>query len=785
MSCGCQNSSSNCNGCTPCNCCPPAPPCNPPVCKDPEPCDVALDSKCVIYTGGTLECIGITAGQPPIIKLDKVIETLDDKICQVGLGITYTEDSDCINVTGTGSSTDPLIVSTTIASDPLNIIECTEDGLFASVTANNGLNKVGNAVRLGGNLIVPTTVTTDPTNTLTVAGLVTDPAPSFIITQASSGQLVKTLASSIIPTPTPATTANNGLNMSTPTNVQLGGPLIQNTSVDLDTYSLTFRSGVSGQTGIQIIPGAIQECVTPGNSYDWTTDVFNIWSKIQQNGKSWFKDNVGIGLIPDSDNPSCGNGFKLNVFKPTTSFNNTFSAGRGTTTSTFEMIGALGNDASNGEITSSIVGSLYFSSSTNVDLYGPAKALYSGINGRVTFTGANGNLKTEGYPAPANSQGGPGGALTGVASRGLFHDFGAVKDPANTGPSLATYIGFQALAPQPYRGNTYTGTIDDVVGVQIEDQRGSGIGNDNTDRLAGKGLVTNSWGVRQLGALDRNYFSGNTGIGGNPYPALDTDLTTPNANNAKLFVARSSGFRNSSLTTASDNLLEFTLSGAESPNIIAGLTGRINPAPTANVTIAGGSRIAAVYGYMQYTGTFDITNGLRNGLTGVFGQCSFSSGGTASPTGGDVTHAVALRAGRPLYVNFSYYGGTIANAYGLYIEDQRDDIDDTTNAGYITNSYGVYQEGARDTNYFNGPFQLPSSNLSIGTATLGGGTGTVTVSTTAVKTGAKIFLSVNTPGGTQGFLSAPAASITNGVSFVINSTSATDTSTVNWWIINN
>jgi hypothetical protein len=74
------------------------------------------------------------------------------------------------------------------------------------------------------------------------------------------------------------------------------------------------------------------------------------------------------------------------------------------------------------------------------------------------------------------------------------------------------------------------------------------------------------------------------------------------------------------------------------------------------------------------------------------------------------------------------------------------------------------------------------SNASIGTATLVAGT--VTVSTTAVATGSIIIVSCNTPGGTQGILSAPVGSITNNTSFVINSSNAADTSTVNWWIIN-
>lgn len=83
--------------------------------------------------------------------------------------------------------------------------------------------------------------------------------------------------------------------------------------------------------------------------------------------------------------------------------------------------------------------------------------------------------------------------------------------------------------------------------------------------------------------------------------------------------------------------------------------------------------------------------------------------------------------------------------------------------------------------YFKDIHVDTGANTTIGTATLVGGT--VTVSTNKVLTGDTIFLSRNTPGGTTGDLSAPVASIVNATSFVINSTSALDTSTVNWWII--
>ncbi len=84
---------------------------------------------------------------------------------------------------------------------------------------------------------------------------------------------------------------------------------------------------------------------------------------------------------------------------------------------------------------------------------------------------------------------------------------------------------------------------------------------------------------------------------------------------------------------------------------------------------------------------------------------------------------------------------------------------------------------------FGGKFMYPTPGAADvrGTATMVGGT--VTVSTSQVKTGDLIFTSRNTTGGTAGHLNAPVASIVDGTSFVINSSSGTDTSTVNWWIV--
>jgi len=75
-------------------------------------------------------------------------------------------------------------------------------------------------------------------------------------------------------------------------------------------------------------------------------------------------------------------------------------------------------------------------------------------------------------------------------------------------------------------------------------------------------------------------------------------------------------------------------------------------------------------------------------------------------------------------------------------------------------------------------------NAIAGTATLVAGT--VTVATTSAMTmpNSTILISRNTPGGTLGNLSVPSAAIVDGVSFDIDSDSAMETSTVNWFVIN-
>jgi hypothetical protein len=109
--------------------------------------------------------------------------------------------------------------------------------IIGIITADNGLTKTGNNIRLGGALVTPTTITAGVTNTLTLAGLQTDAAPDFIVTETTAGvvrRISTTALGTLFGTPV---TADNGLTM-TSNNIQLGGILIQNTTIDLDGYNI-------------------------------------------------------------------------------------------------------------------------------------------------------------------------------------------------------------------------------------------------------------------------------------------------------------------------------------------------------------------------------------------------------------------------------------------------------------------------------------------------------------------------------------------------------------------
>lgn len=165
---------------------------------------------------------------------------------------------------------------------------------------------------------------------------------------------------------------------------------------------------------------------------------------------------------------------------------------------------------------------------------------------------------------------------------------------------------------------------------------------------------------------------------------------------------------------------------------------------------------------------FNSTTGYLAKQTGV------SIGGTTSDptivTPGTIEFVVA---GSVAAAFFNSAGSLIMEVSGQVIGP----INGSTNIDLGTSAARM-----RDIYLKGGAFITAGANQSCGTATLVGGT--VTVSNTRVTASSLIFAMCNAPGGIQGILSVDSSKIVASTSFVIDSSNVGDTSTVRWLFIN-
>lgn len=179
---------------------------------------------------------------------------------------------------------------------------------------------------------------------------------------------------------------------------------------------------------------------------------------------------------------------------------------------------------------------------------------------------------------------------------------------------------------------------------------------------------------------------------------------------------------------------------------------------SANVAL-GLSALSAYEGYtaqnnntaVGVTAGADLETGRRNTFLGAFSgidcseayECTFVGEGTSDTVIGAVTRSTAI--------------GAFAN---------------------ITKDNQIVLGTASEVVTVPGGLEISETGSApaMGVATLVGGT--VTVPTTRVTANSRIFLTVQTPGGAQGFLDA--GTRVAGTNFTITSTSGTDTSTVAW-----
>ena len=139
--------------------------------------------------------------------------------------------------------------------------------------------------------------------------------------------------------------------------------------------------------------------------------------------------------------------------------------------------------------------------------------------------------------------------------------------------------------------------------------------------------------------------------------------------------------------------------------------------------------------------------------------------------------AITANAGAVFTITGSA-GGALSPAAGDMIIAAGTNIASTSGAGHTITING--SSTPTFTTATTGKLVVTSASGYSGT-TVAMIAGTTTVLTALVAAADTICLSANTPAGAQGALYVSA--VTPGVSFVITSTSATDTSTVNWTLI--
>ena len=344
----------------------------------------------------------------------------------------------------------------------------------SAIDANNGLTDIGGTIQLGGPLIQTTTITTDSTNTLTIGGLVTNTTPTGILTTNGSGVMTTTSLSALLNN----LTANNGLNKSTSTNVQLGGTLIQTTTVDLASYTLSFRSTAYG-TGIVLVPGVSED--------NYVSDTNKFYGKNYIEDNTWFQSNVGIdaNAKPSTDQVY---GTRLHVSRNWATFPLTYTIGTTTTRNSFNMYDVTGTFANIGNFTACFNSVNYFvgqavniaSSFPSYDVYDHD---YTALNSTMNFGSSYSTVL--------------GGSLSSMSARGYF--ITATGDP---GGALDKFTTCRLLPAQDDGAQPFLGTVTTLVGLEIGDQK---------HYLLTK-ATGQSYGIQQLGTEDENKFFGNMNL---------------------------------------------------------------------------------------------------------------------------------------------------------------------------------------------------------------------------------------------------------------------------------
>lgn len=324
--------------------------------------------------------------------------------------------------------------------------------------------------------------------------------------------------------------------------------------------------------------------------------------------------------------------------------------------------------------------------------------------------------------------------------------------------------------------------------------------------------TTDTWAQRSLAAPAAGFTITNpAGVAGNPTFVLADDLAALEALATTGFADRTgaSTWATRTLTGTTNQISITNGGGGGNPVFSTPQDIHTGATPTFDQLILGNA--GAVVKNSALTSTLSVRGGSNSSGAGVdFYGASHASAGRLDLYSGSSAGAIHIQTRSAQPINFLI---NTAAAWSFASDGDLDpSADDTRSIGSASNrcarictknidsgnvNLTIEQTGTDqftfdtngDANCLLGHITVQTagkglkikegSNAKMGQAVLVAGT--KTVSTTAVTASSRIQLTRGITGGTVGHLSV--GTITAGTSFVINSTSATETSTINWLII--
>lgn len=431
-------------------------------------------------------CLGTTNEQWALLDLLGKLQLIFNNFC-----VTANELNAVLSIVGAGciDVSAPAIVDGKLVFTVSLKNECTVLGAENGLNINNTTHKV----RLGGDLIVETTINLKDKNLFLAKYDVNgSDILQYHLTGTQGGTLVEYagIRNSMDPSAI-LTTWKHFAEFFT---------MISSTNADQSRDFPTFATGylaraftrMTGKAGSEeyTIGVYVPTADAAGQTYpaadndktayiQFMTGLAKIFAKLilhygeQETSevvRTWFKNNVGIGAINAYLGPNgvSNNNSRLVVHKLGQFTNSPIEV-------TIEGIMDMptpGNDLLTG-IYAGIFADMVLSF-TDDQVLRPGTAVTGGMS----------------YLQFVTNKHVSGGNVSAHAAQGYFDGSGR----------LNRIIAYRAMGPVEYAGGGFSGTIDEAVGMQVEDQ--------NNPLTIGGGTITKTYGVKQLGPSDENLFNG-------------------------------------------------------------------------------------------------------------------------------------------------------------------------------------------------------------------------------------------------------------------------------------